>query len=42
LLLSGKEYLQQIEEEEVIFALVYKPKVVLISTNISKLPIEIQ
>ena len=42
LLLSGKEYLQQIEEEEVSFSLVCKPKVVLTSTKISDLPIEIQ
>ena len=41
LLLSGKEYLQQIEEEEVSFALVCKPKVVLTSTKISDLPVEI-
>ena len=40
-LLSRKEYLQQIEEE-VRFALVCKPKVVLTSTKISDLPIEIQ
>ena len=42
LLLSGKEYLQQIEEEEVIFYLVCKPKVVLTSTNIYDFPVEIQ
>ena len=42
LLLSGKEYLQQIEEEEVNFALVCKPKVVLTSTKISDFPIKIQ
>ena len=42
LLLSGKEYLQQIEEEEVSFALVCKPKVVLTSTNISDFLVEIQ
>ena len=39
LLLSEKEYLQQIEEKEVSFALVCKPKVVLTSTKISDLPI---
>ena len=42
LLLSGKEYLQQIEDEEVNFALVCKPKVVFTSTKISDFPIEIQ
>ena len=42
LLLSGKEYLQQIEENEVNFALICKPKVIITSTKISDLPIEIQ
>ena len=40
--LSGKEYLQQIEDDEVNFALFCKPKVVFTSTRISDLPIEIQ
>eukprot|EP00253_Pinus_taeda_P011190 PITA_11190 len=42
LLLSGKEYLQQMEEDEVTFALVCKPKVIITSTKVFDLPIEIQ
>ena len=42
LLLSGKEYLQQIEEDEVNYALICKPKVIITSTKLSDLPIEIQ
>lgn len=42
LLLSGKEYLQQMEEDEVSFALVCKPKVIITSTKVFDLPIEIQ
>ena len=42
LLLGGKEYLKQIEENEVNFAVICKPKVILTSTKISELPIEIQ
>lgn len=42
LFLSGKEYLQQMEEDEVIFALVCKTKVIITSTKVSDLPIEIQ
>jgi len=42
LLLSGKEYLQQNEEDEVNFALICKPKVIITSTKISDLPMEIQ
>ena len=42
LLLSGKEYLQQMEEDEVIYALVLKSKVIFTSTKVSDLPIEIQ
>eukprot|EP00253_Pinus_taeda_P014867 PITA_14867 len=42
LLLSGKKYLQQMEEDEVIFALVCKPKVIITSTKVYDLPIEIQ
>ena len=42
LLLRGKEYLQQIEENEVNFAVIRKPKVIMTSTKVSDLPIEIQ
>ena len=42
LLMSGKEYLKQIEDEEVNFSLVFKPKVVFTSIKISDFPIEIQ
>ncbi|MCY6525148.1 hypothetical protein, partial [Actinobacillus pleuropneumoniae] len=42
LLLSGKEYLQQMEKDEVSFSLVCKPKVIITSTKVSNLPIEIQ
>jgi len=41
-LLGGKEYLKKIEENEVNFAVIWKPKVILTSTKISELPIEIQ
>lgn len=42
LLLGGKEYLQQIEEDTVNFAIICKPKVILTNTMISDLPLEIQ
>ena len=42
LLLSGKEYLKQVEEGEINFAIVCKPKVILTSTKISDFPIKIQ
>eukprot|EP00253_Pinus_taeda_P003923 PITA_03923 len=42
LLLGGKEYLHQIEENEVNFTLICKPKVIMTSTKVSELPIEIQ
>lgn len=42
LLLGGKEFLQQMEEEEVSYAVVYKPKVVLMDTEIADLPMEVQ
>lgn len=42
LLPSGKEYLQQMEEDEASFALVCKPKVLITSTKVYDLPIEIQ
>ena len=40
LLLGGKEFLQQIKEEEVSYAVNCKPKVVLLHTEIVDLPIE--
>lgn len=42
LLLGGKEYLKQIEENEVNFVGICKPKVIMTSTKIFDLPIEIQ
>jgi len=42
LLLGGKEYLQQIEEDTVNFAIICKPKVILTNTMIFDLPLEIQ
>ena len=42
LLLSGKEYLQQIEEGTLNFAVICKPKVILTNTIIYDLPLEIQ
>lgn len=42
LLLSGKEFLQHMEEEDVTYALVCKKKVVLLNTEIVDLPIEFQ
>eukprot|EP00253_Pinus_taeda_P034844 PITA_34844 len=42
LLLGGKEYLKQMEENEVNFAVICKPKVIMTSTKVSDLPIEIQ
>jgi len=42
LLLSGKEYLQQIEEEKVNYVVICKPRVVLMKTNLADLPMEIQ
>eukprot|EP00253_Pinus_taeda_P021342 PITA_21342 len=42
LLLRGKEYLKQIEENEVNFVVICKPKVIMTSTKVSDLPIEIQ
>ena len=42
LLMSGKEFLQQMEDNEVNFALVCKPRVVFTTNKISDLPIEIQ
>ena len=42
LLLSGKQYLQQVEEGKINFAIVCKLKVILTSTKIYDWPIEIQ
>ena len=42
LLLGGKEFLQHVEEEEVSYAVVCKPKLVLLHTEIVDLPIEVQ
>eukprot|EP00253_Pinus_taeda_P027252 PITA_27252 len=42
LLLGRKEYLKQIEENEVNFVVVCKPKVIMTSTKVYDLPIEIQ
>lgn len=42
LLLGGKEYLQQMEENEVNFAIIFKPKIIMTSTKVFDLPIEIQ
>eukprot|EP00253_Pinus_taeda_P029193 PITA_29193 len=42
LLLGGKEYLKQMEENEVNYAVICKPKVIMTSTKVSDLPIEIQ
>lgn len=39
LLMSGKTFLQQMEEDEVSFALIFKPKVILTNTTISYFPI---
>eukprot|EP00253_Pinus_taeda_P010063 PITA_10063 len=42
LLLGGMEYLKHIEQNEVNFAVICKPKVIMTSTKVSDLPIEIQ
>eukprot|EP00253_Pinus_taeda_P004034 PITA_04034 len=42
LLLGGKEYLKLMEENEVNFVVICKPKVIMTSTKVSDLPIEIQ
>jgi len=42
LLLGGKEYLKKIEENEVNFVVICKPKVIMTSTKVSELPIGIQ
>ena len=41
-MLSGKEYLQQIEKEELNYVVVCKPRVVTMKTNMTDLPEEIQ
>jgi hypothetical protein len=42
LMISGKEFLHQIINEEVSFALIGKPRIVITSTKLIDLPIEIQ
>jgi hypothetical protein len=42
LLVSGKEFLNQIQEEEVNFSLIGKPRVILTNTKLDDLPIEVQ
>ena len=42
LLLSGKEFLQQIQEEEVCFVIICIPKVVLMKNNIAYLTYEVR
>ena len=42
LMLGGKEFLQQMQEEEISYLVVCKPKVVLLHTEIVDLPIEVQ
>ena len=41
-MLSGKEYLQQFEEDELSYAVVCRPRVVTMKTNVTDLPEEIQ
>ena len=41
MILLGKEYLQQIEEDELSYAMVCKPRVVTMKTNVTDLPEEI-
>lgn len=41
MLLGGKVFLQQMEEEEVSYAIVCKPKVILLHTKIVDIPIEV-
>ena len=41
-MLSAKEYLQQIKKEELSYAVVCKPRVVTMKTNMTDLPDEIQ
>jgi len=42
LLLGGKEFLRQIEESDMGYAVVTRPRAVLIHTNLTDLPKEIQ
>ena len=42
LMLSRKEYLQQIEENELSYAVVCKPRVVTMKTNVTGLPEEVR
>ena len=41
-MLSGKEYLQQVEEEELNYVVVCKPRVVMMKSSMADLPKEIQ
>ena len=41
MMLSGKEYLQQVEKEELSYAVVCKPRVVMLKTNMGDLREEI-
>ena len=41
-MLLGKEYLQQVEEEELNYVVVCKPRVVMMKTSVAYLPEEIQ
>ena len=41
-MLSGKEYLQQIEKEELNYAVVCNPRVVIMKTGVTNLPEEIR
>ena len=41
LLMSGKQFLKQVEDNEVSYAVVRTSKMVLLHTNVSDLPIEI-
>jgi hypothetical protein len=42
LMMSGKELLQEVKKEEVHFALIGKPKVILTSTNLDDFPEEVK
>ena len=41
-MLLGKEYLQQVEKAELNYAVVCKPRVVIVKTNVTDLPKKIQ
>ena len=42
LLVKEKEFLEQLQEEEVSFAIVGKPKTIITNTRIDELPVEVQ